>query len=137
MTHVWLRAEQKNNERRVCLTHEGARALVNAGIKLSVEQSASRILDTQGYRDAGAEIVAENSWPAAPADAIILGLKELPSDTAPLTHKHIMFGHAYKGQKLGKALLDRFRLGNGVLYDLEYLLNEKKCSAHLTVESNR
>jgi hypothetical protein len=63
---------------------------------------------TRGLRAAGCEIVAENLWPKAPADAIIFGLKELPEDGTPLTHRHIMFGHAYKGQPAGRVLLDRF-----------------------------
>lgn len=124
MTHLWLRAEQRENERRVCLTHDGASTLVNAGIQLSVEKSDARILDLSGYEAAGAKIVEENSWPGAPVDAIILGLKELPDSTEPLHHKHIMFGHAYKGQFSGKALLSRFKSGGGALYDLEYLLDE-------------
>lgn len=124
MTHVWLRAEQRGNERRVCLTHEGAKALVDMGIRLSVEKSDSRVLDIAGYEAAGAEIVAENSWASAPEDAIILGLKELPASDEPLCHKHIMFGHAYKGQFAGKALLNRFHSGGGTLYDLEYLLDD-------------
>ena len=36
------------------------------------------------------------------ADAIIFGLKELPEDGTPLAHRHIMFGHAYKGQPAGQ-----------------------------------
>ena len=32
-----------------------------------------------------------------------------------------MFGHAFKGQTVGLELLKKFKVGNGVLYDLEYL----------------
>ena len=45
----------------------------------------------------------------------------LPEDGTPLRHRHIMFGHAYKGQASGRILLDRFQAGGGTLYDLEYL----------------
>ena len=31
-------------------------------------------------------------------------LKELPEDGTPLAHRHIMFGHAYKGQPAGRVL---------------------------------
>ncbi|MGV6811269.1 MAG: saccharopine dehydrogenase [Brevirhabdus sp.] len=124
MTHLWVRAEQRPNEDRVGLTPEGAAALIKAGIRLSVEESSVRAIPIEGYREAGAEIVAENSWPDAPADAIIFGLKELPEDGTPLIHRHIMFGHAYKGQAAGRVLLDRFRTGGGTLYDLEYLVDE-------------
>lgn len=124
MTHLWVRAEQRPNEERVGLTPEGAAALVRAGIRVTVEQSSVRAIPIDGYAAAGCEIAAENLWPQAPGDAIIFGLKELPEDGTPLTHRHIMFGHAYKGQPAGRELLRRFRAGGGVLYDLEYLVDE-------------
>ena len=48
----------------------------------------------------GCTMVETGSWKtAAPKDAFIVGLKELPeNDTSPLVHRHIFFGHAYKGQ---------------------------------------
>ncbi|MBU2981627.1 saccharopine dehydrogenase [Lentibacter algarum] len=124
MTHLWLRSEQREHEERTGLTPEGAKALIDAGIKLTVEESSVRAIGLQGYIDAGASIAPENSWPDAPLDAIIFGLKELPDDGTSLPHRHIMFGHAYKGQFSGKALLERFKAGGGTLYDLEYLVDE-------------
>lgn len=124
MTHLWVRAEQRPNEERVGLTPDGAAALVKAGIRVSVEMSSVRAIPIDGYKSAGCEIVAENLWPKAPADAIIFGLKELPEDGTPLRHRHIMFGHAYKGQPAGRELLRRFKAGGGTLYDLEYLVDE-------------
>ncbi len=124
MTHLWVRAEQRPNEERVGLTAEGATALIAAGLKVTVEESHGRALPIGGYRDAGCNIAPENSWPDAPADAIIFGLKELPEDGSALPHRHIMFGHAFKGQHSGRALLERFRAGGGTLYDLEYLVDE-------------
>ncbi len=124
MRHLWVRAEQREHEERVGLTPEGARDLIAKGIRVSVELSSVRAIPIDGYQDAGCEIVAENSWPDAPKDAIIFGLKELPEDGTPLIHRHIMFGHAYKGQVDGQILLERFRAGGGTLYDLEYLVAE-------------
>lgn len=124
MTHLWVRAEQRPNEDRVGLTPEGAAKLIAAGITVTVEESRTRAIGIDGYREAGCEIAAENTWPQAPADAIIFGLKELPEDGTPLPHKHIMFGHAFKGQHSGSALLERFKAGGGTLYDLEYLVDE-------------
>ncbi|MGR3569541.1 MAG: saccharopine dehydrogenase [Pseudooceanicola nanhaiensis] len=124
MTHIWLRAEQRPNEDRAGLTPEGAKALIDKGFTLTVEESRSRIIPLDGYRAAGARIAPEGSWPDAPRDAIIFGLKELPEDGTPLVHRHIMFGHAFKGQPAGRILLDRFAAGGGTLYDLEYLLDE-------------
>lgn len=124
MTHLWVRAEQRPNEERVGITPEGAAALVRAGIRVTVERSSVRAIPLEGYSAAGCQIAAENAWPTAPSDAIIFGLKELPEDGTPLTHRHIMFGHAYKGQPAGRVLLQRFKAGGGVMYDLEYLVNE-------------
>lgn len=124
MTHLWVRAEQRPNEERVGLTPEGAARLIAAGIRVTVEESSVRSIPLGGYKEAGCEIAAENAWPDAPLDAIIFGLKELPEDGTPLPHRHIMFGHAYKGQHSGRALLERFKTGGGTLYDLEYLVDE-------------
>ncbi|GFE66328.1 saccharopine dehydrogenase [Litoreibacter roseus] len=124
MVHLWVRAEQRAHEKRVGLTPAGAAKLIARGFDISVEDSATRIIPTEGYREAGCTIVAEGSWPDAPRDAIIFGLKELPDDGTPLLHRHIMFGHAFKGQPAGRILLDRFKVGGGALYDLEYLVDE-------------
>ena len=124
MTHLWVRAEQRQNEERVGITPEGAKALIDNGIRVTVEESSVRAIPIDGYREAGCEIAEENSWPQAPLDAIIFGLKELPEDGSALPHRHIMFGHAFKGQHSGVALLKRFKAGGGTLYDLEYLVDE-------------
>lgn len=124
MTHLWVRAEQRQNEDRVGITPEGAKTLIAMGIKVSVEESQTRIIPIQLYSDAGCDVVPENSWPTAPKGAVIFGLKELPDDGTPLIHRHIMFGHAFKGQHAGRALLQRFKAGGGTLYDLEYLVDD-------------
>jgi len=124
MTHLWVRAEQRDNERRVGLMPDGAARLIAAGMRISVEESPARCVPIAAYRDAGCQIVAEKSWPQAPQDAVIFGLKELPEDGSDLTHRHIMFGHAYKGQPAGIRLLRRFQAGGGTLYDLEYLVDD-------------
>ena len=124
MKHLWLRAEHRENEKRVGLTPEYATQLIKNGVKVSVETSNTRIIPTKEYKDAGCEIVAEGSWEGAPEDAIIFGLKELPNNDKPLKHSHIMFGHAFKGQISGKKLLKKFKDGGGTLYDIEYLTNE-------------
>lgn len=125
MTHLWVRSEQRNNERRVGLTPDGAARLRAQGVKITVEHSPTRIIPIDGYRDAGCSIAPTGSWPEAPKDTIIFGLKELPDDGSPLPHRHIMFGHAFKQQPAGRRLLDRFVAGGGTLYDLEYLTDDQ------------
>lgn len=121
MVHLWVRSEPRAHEERVGLTPQGAAKLIGAGYRVTVEESSQRILPIADYAAAGCEIAPEFSWGDAPDDAIVFGLKELPDDGTPLRHRHIMFGHAYKGQPAGQILLDRFTAGGGVLYDLEYL----------------
>lgn len=123
MTHLWVRAEPRENEERVGVTPAGVAQLRAAGVRVSVEHSSARAISIDGYAEAGAELVAEGTWTEAPEEAIIFGLKELPEDGTPLRHRHIMFGHAYKGQHSGRILLDRFKAGGGTLYDLEYLVD--------------
>lgn len=124
MVHLWIRAEERANERRVGATPQGVAEMLRAGLRVTVEDSPTRIIPTDAFRDAGATVATPGSWRDAPPDAIIYGLKELPSEATPLTHRHVFFGHAYKGQPDGRALLERFRTGGGALYDLEYLLDE-------------
>ena len=123
MTHLWVRAEQRANETRVGVTPEGVAQLIAAGIDVTVETSPTRCMTTSKYEAAGAAIAPAHSWPDAPDDAIIFGLKELPEDSTALPHRHIMFGHAFKGQPAGQRLLRRFAAGGGTLIDLEYLVD--------------
>jgi len=124
MTHIWVRAEQRANEQRIGITPDGVRTLMDAGFNVTVERSSCRAMPLAGFEATGCSIAAEGSWVQAPDEAIIFGLKELPEDGAPLRHRHIMFGHAFKGQADGPALLKRFKAGGGALYDLEYLVDD-------------
>ncbi|MEM9436417.1 MAG: saccharopine dehydrogenase [Pseudomonadota bacterium] len=124
MTHLWVRAEPRAHEARAGITPEGVAELIAQGLQVTVEDSATRAIPSGGYKQAGATVVAEGSWPSAPDEAIIFGLKELPEDGTPLKHRHIMFGHAYKGQPAGQVLLKRFGAGGGTLLDLEYLTDD-------------
>ena len=124
MTHLWLRAETRANEARTPLLPDGAAALLAQGIAVTVEGAAHRIIPDAAYAAAGCRIVPQGSWPDAPPDAFVLGIKELPEDGSPLRHRHIFFGHALKGQIEGRRLLDRFRAGGGALLDLEYLTDD-------------
>ena len=121
MAHIWVRSESRAHEERVGVTPQGAAKLLAAGYQVTVEESSQRILPIADYAAVGCAIAPEFSWNDAPDDAIIFGLKELPDDGTPLRHRHIMFGHAYKGQPSGQVLLERFKAGGGTLLDLEYL----------------
>ncbi|MCF6302490.1 MAG: saccharopine dehydrogenase, partial [Devosiaceae bacterium] len=122
--HIWVRAEQRDNEQRVGMTPQSVSALAKAGYKITIENSSRRAIPISQYENLDCEIVEENTWPDAPSDTIIFGLKELPDDGTPLPHRHIFFGHAFKGQAEGPELLRRFAAGGGTLYDLEYLIDK-------------
>lgn len=124
MTHLWVRAEERDNEARVGITPQGVQSLIKAGFTVTVEDSPVRAIPNTAYQGLGANHAAPGSWRDAPEDAFIFGLKELPDEATPLPHRHIMFGHAYKGQPDGQRLLDRFKAGGGTLYDIEYLVDD-------------
>ncbi|MET9848067.1 saccharopine dehydrogenase [Streptomyces ossamyceticus] len=123
--HLWLRHETRTTERRTPIVPSDARRLVESGVRITVEDSPQRIFPTEAYEEAGCEVTEPGRWPKAPSDAVIVGLKELPDEPAELTHRHIFFGHAYKGQPGAEALLRRFAAGGGALLDLEYLVDDQ------------
>jgi saccharopine dehydrogenase (NAD+, L-lysine forming) len=117
-----LRAETKPLEQRSALTPTTTKKLLEAGFEVYVEKSKERVFDDEEFENVGATIVEEGSWPGAPVDRIIIGLKELPEkDSFPLSHEHIQFAHCYKDQAGWENVLRRYRAGNGTLYDLEFL----------------
>jgi len=122
--NIWLRDETKPNEKRAALSPQDARRLVQAGFKVTVESSETRIFSDEEYVRASCSLVASGSWKKAPYDAFILGLKELTTETTPLTHRHIYFAHAYKQQAGWRELITRFIEGQGLLLDLEYLTDD-------------
>ncbi|MEL6545132.1 MAG: saccharopine dehydrogenase, partial [Myxococcota bacterium] len=128
-THFWLRAESKKFERRCAIPPNSARALVEAGYRLTIEDDPDRIFPIDDY--AGLPQAPAGSWRNAPADAVIVGLKELPNDGTALRHRHIYFAHAFKEQRGWRDVLGRFRAGDGSLFDLEFLThpNGKRVAA--------
>ncbi|KAL8939023.1 MAG: hypothetical protein Q9211_002929 [Gyalolechia sp. 1 TL-2023] len=120
-TTLHLRAETKYLERRTPLTPTTTKALLDAGYLINVERSTVRVFKDEEYEAAGANLVPEGSWAHVPKDNIIIGLKELPADDAPLEHAHIQFGHCYKKQENWDRYLSRFARGQGLLYDIEFL----------------
>lgn len=121
---IWLRAETKAHERRTPLTPNDAAELLRNKHQVIVERSVDRIFLDDEYLNVGCELVEPGAWVKAPLNAYILGIKDLPSSNEPLRHKHIYFAHAYKNQEGAKQILNRFRDGDGLLYDLEFLREE-------------
>ncbi len=122
---LWLRAESKPREQRRVVTPRHARQLMDAGFDITVEASEQAAIANEDYAAAGCPLVAPHSWQTdAPADAIVVGLKELADSDHPLPRRHIHFAHVYKNQAGWETTLSRFVTGGGTLYDLEYLVHE-------------
>ncbi|KAH9944521.1 saccharopine dehydrogenase [Epithele typhae] len=122
---LWLRCEKKEFERRTAITPTTAKKLIDAGFEISVERDSQRIFKDEEYEAAGCTLVEHNSWPSAPVDVPIIGLKELPVSEDPLPHTHIQFAHCYKQQGGWSKVLARFHKGHGTLYDLEFLTDDQ------------
>jgi len=124
--HYWLRHEVKPGEERVILTPTDVATLVKEGFKISVERSSTRCFDDEEYEKVGCTLVKSESWKDdAPDDAVILGLKELPDNDDDIKRKHIMFAHCYKNQGGWDQVLSKFVRGKGLLWDLEFLVDDK------------
>ncbi|KAK0204409.1 hypothetical protein DFS33DRAFT_1373248 [Desarmillaria ectypa] len=105
----WLHCENKEFERRAALTPTTSKKLIDA------------VFDDSEYEIVGCKLVDNNTWPSAPVNIPIIGLKELLVSTDPLSHTHIQFSHCYKQQAGWIDVLSRFQRGGGALYDLEFL----------------
>ena len=116
-----MRTEARPTEERAPIVPADAAHLVREGVRVTVEDSPTRSFATADYAAAGCEIVDAGSWPDAPTDAVVLGIKELPLEPHALTHTHVYFAHAFKGQEGAAELLARFADGGGELLDVEYL----------------
>ncbi|CVK96800.1 probable saccharopine dehydrogenase (NAD, L-lysine-forming) [Fusarium mangiferae] len=121
---IHLRSETKPLERRSPLSPSTAKALLDAGYVVRVEESPDRIYKSDEFRAVGAEIVPTGSWVNAPKGDIILGLKEIEADGTPLPHTYVHFAHVYKNQTGWATELSRFSNAGGLLYDLEFLTDQ-------------
>lgn len=124
-TRITIRREIRPTERRAPVVPADAARLVEHGIALTVEDCPQRAFPISDYADAGCTIAPAGSWVDAPDGEYVVGLKELPELPSTLRHRHVFFGHAYKGQRDGLALLRRFAAGGGALLDLEHLVDDE------------
>lgn len=121
---LWLRGEARPTECRAPIVPDDARRLTGHGLTVTVEESAQRAFPLADYVAAGCRTAPAGSWVDAPDGEYIIGLKELPDQPEQLRHRHVYFGHAYKGQHGAGQLLRRFAAGGGALLDLESLADD-------------
>ena len=55
---------------------------------MNVERSPVRIFEDKEFEDVGATMVPTGSWPNAPQDHIIIGLKELPEEECTFSGRY-------------------------------------------------
>jgi saccharopine dehydrogenase (NAD+, L-lysine forming) len=98
---LWVRHEVRATARRTPVVPADARLLIEGGSPVTVENSPQRVFPVSDYAAVGCRIAELGSWVDAPGYEFIIGLKELPDAPAALRHRHVFFGHAYKGQRGG------------------------------------
>jgi saccharopine dehydrogenase (NAD+, L-lysine-forming) len=120
MKKLFLRRETKRNEQRACLSPQICKQLLPYFSQIVVESCPQRIFKDQEYTDLGITIGTK------PQNCIVIGLKELPESNDPITDTHVMFGHCYKDQDGWQQMVSRFKRGNGLLLDLEFLMENNR-----------
>jgi saccharopine dehydrogenase (NAD+, L-lysine forming) len=98
-----LRREDKNHwERRVPLTPDHVRQLVERGVRVRVQPSTIRIFPDDDYRAAGA--LVDEDLSSCP---VIFGVKEIPSAMFREGQAYVYFSHTIKGQAYNMPMLQR------------------------------
>lgn len=116
-----IRRENKNKwERRVALTPETVKKLVDEGIKIIFQSCTLRCYSDKQYIDAGAEMNEDISQ----AD-VIFGVKEIPLEYLYPNKTYLFFSHTFKGQVLNMPALKDILEKNIRLIDYE-LIKENK-----------
>ena len=125
-SQIVLRAETKPGERRTALSPADLVRLRDARkIPVLVERSAHRVFADSAFEQLGFAMVPAGHWKSCGADTLVVGLKELETESFALAQTHLFFAHAYKGQQEAPQVLDRFQRGQGLIFDLESLRDER------------
>ena len=117
-----IRRENKNKwERRVALTPEAVKKLVEMGVKVLFQPCNLRCYTNKEYIDAGAEICEE----IEKAD-VIFGVKEIPLDFLIPNKTFLFFSHTFKGQDNNMPALRDILEKNIRLIDYELIKENKE-----------
>jgi len=76
MTHLWIRAEERPNEKRVGVTPNGVKSLLQAGFDVTIEHDSTRAISIESY--SGAQVAGTGDWRSAPKEALLLGSRNYP-----------------------------------------------------------
>ncbi len=117
----------KKGEKRVAVTPEYAKQIVEWGYKLIIQPAShpetgenKRAFNDEEYNNAGAEISEDLS----PAD-VIFGLKEIDTDRILPNKTYLFFSHTHKGQQKNRTLLQTLVKNNSTVIDYELIRTEK------------
>jgi alpha-aminoadipic semialdehyde synthase len=117
----------KKGEKRVAVTPEWAKHIIEWGHKLIIQPAAhpeteeiKRVFSDKEYKDAGAEINEDLS----PAD-VIFGLKEIDTDRIFPDKTYLFFSHTHKGQKKKREMLQILVENNSTVIDYELIRSNK------------
>lgn len=119
---LFLRAETYPNEQRTPLVPSDIEILKNAGIRVIVQSSPSRIFPDSAYAAiSGVEVTTKDWFDPEFNDCFIVGIKQLSHLTNLDHHRHLYFSHSFKGQDGSTQILQHFQRSQSKLYDCEFL----------------
>jgi len=117
---IGLRKENKSIwERRVALTPQQVQKLVQSGVKVLVESSSLRCYSDSEYQKVGAEVTEDIS-----SASLIIGIKEVPSESLIPNRNYMFFSHVIKAQPYNMPMLDSVLAKNVTLIDYECIVDE-------------
>jgi len=122
-----IRKEYKLNEYRVPIIPVDCLKLLNNNFKIYVESSIDRCFKDEFYKSCGCILINDyTKYNFNKEETLIIGLKELDYNNNNLfSYKHLYFSHTYKNQINNSEILSKFKQEKGVIYDLEYLVDDK------------
>jgi alpha-aminoadipic semialdehyde synthase len=116
-----IRREDKNVwERRVPLTPDHVRRLVEDGVPVVLQPSEIRAFSDDAYREAGAEINEDLS-----GCPVVLAVKEIPSSFFHPDHAYMYFAHVIKGQPYNMPMLRDLLDSGSTLIDYEKVTDDQ------------
>ena len=120
MNPIGIRCETKSPwERRTPLVPAHVAPLVEAGVDIRIQPSASRAFAAEAYEAAGATMMADL------ADCpVVLGVKEMADEAFRRDAAYLFFSHTIKAQAYNLPMLRRLMDAGATLVDYERIVDE-------------
>jgi alanine dehydrogenase len=118
---VGIRREDKNEwERRVPLTPDHVRSLVQGGHEICIQPSVIRVFKDDEYRRAGAIVQEDLS-----SCHVVFAVKEIPADFFCGSGVYMFFSHTFKGQPYNMPMLRKLIECRATLIDYEKVTDDQ------------